>query len=129
MPQESTLIDMTRPARSDETRTHDLVLTFDELALIYKSLQAVKTLAHCRRTTSSLTTRWSLSIRRWLQFDGAAGDGLGSSNRTVSSSARRHRGTRSAFAYRANPEGGAGVREAARSLIVRREQPQVAISQ
>jgi hypothetical protein len=44
MPQESTLIDMTRPARSDETRTHDLVLTFDELALIYKSLQAVKTL-------------------------------------------------------------------------------------
>jgi hypothetical protein len=39
-----TLIDITRPARSDETRTHDLVLTFDELALIYKSLQAVKTL-------------------------------------------------------------------------------------
>jgi hypothetical protein len=43
MPQESTLIDMTRTARSDETRRHDLVLTFDELALIYKSLQAVKT--------------------------------------------------------------------------------------
>jgi hypothetical protein len=34
MPQESTLIDMTRTARSDETRRHDLVLTFDELALI-----------------------------------------------------------------------------------------------
>jgi hypothetical protein len=45
MPQESTLIDMTRTARSDETRRHDLVLTFDELALIYKSLQAVKTLS------------------------------------------------------------------------------------
>jgi hypothetical protein len=36
---------MTRTARSDETRRHDLVLTFDELAMIYKSLQAVKTLS------------------------------------------------------------------------------------
>ena len=44
MPQESRLNDTARAARSDHVRPHDLLLTFDELALIYKSLQAVKTL-------------------------------------------------------------------------------------
>jgi hypothetical protein len=34
---------VTQPARN-ECRTHELALTFDELALIYRSLQAVKTL-------------------------------------------------------------------------------------
>jgi len=32
------------PARAAVARKHELTLTFDELALIYKSLQAVKTL-------------------------------------------------------------------------------------
>ena len=34
---------MTQPPRNDR-RTHELALTFDELALIYQALQAVKTL-------------------------------------------------------------------------------------
>jgi hypothetical protein len=33
-----------RSRRPGDTRRHELALTFDELALIYKSLQAVKTL-------------------------------------------------------------------------------------
>jgi|GEM_PF-6806117 len=35
---------MTRPAHGGERRRHELTLTFDELVLIYKSLQAAKTL-------------------------------------------------------------------------------------
>jgi hypothetical protein len=33
-----------RPARRGDIRKHELALTFDELVLIYKSLQAAKTL-------------------------------------------------------------------------------------
>jgi hypothetical protein len=33
-----------RPARRGDAQKHEVKLTFDELALIYKSLQAVKTL-------------------------------------------------------------------------------------
>jgi hypothetical protein len=38
-------------------QTHELKLTFGQLALVYKSLQAVKTLGACHHRTSSSTTR------------------------------------------------------------------------
>jgi hypothetical protein len=52
---------MTMP-RTD-AQTHELKLTFDELALVYKSLQAVKALGALPPQDEVLKTRSSLLMR------------------------------------------------------------------